>query len=917
MRWLLLLFSYLVFCLHLFGGEPQFHPLKNLNEAPRFSDSLAFYLDPTSSLKIDDIRQLPDSLFTPLGVNTPLEPPLSLWCRIQLTNTAPQRYDGYFRLFTFIDSIWMYTFADEQLQDVTFTGNVLPPFEKSLFANQTSIPFSLYPSDTKTYYFQLHLNKLLCDNHCLSTLRVIPRHVLERERLISNTQQAFYAGVMLLFALVSIFMYIIFRESVFVWFALMMVCFAAYFSSLYGLTELLFNRHITTITHPATVLIVSGLILSTSLFISHYIDLQSRFRRLFNIYAVFVAFVLGVPYILLAINTDWGNAARISDRLSMGWIIFTMGVITWSARQKDRPSIILLISIVTVSAGAILYLLRTFGLLAASSLLKHSFQIGTVLFAGILFYGMFDKINSIRMEKERFRELDAIKSRFFANISHEFRTPLTLVMGPIQEVLKSKLQPADQQSLRLAHQNAKRLLELINQILDLSKLEANKMKLAAGEHNFSAILKGISMSFESLAKQKNIRFHFVAEQADIPLFIDQEKVETIFYNLLSNAFKFTPKNGEIAIMLSSRKDQVEVMIRDSGVGISADRLPHIFNRFFQADAKNSSKQEGSGIGLALVQELVHLHRGTIRVESEQGQGTTFTIRFPKGRQHLSPEEIVPNTLPPSVLTVFEDQPLTVVAESSPEDAEAPLVLLIEDNDAVRAYIKQQLIQSFHIIEAENGVEGIERAFEHQPDLIISDVMMPHKDGYEICEILKTDQRTSHIPIILLTAKAASEEKMKGLEVGADDYLLKPFDTQELEVRAKNLISSRLVLHKKLAETNKLEAFQAAVSNSVDKAFLQKIHTELEKHLADESFNVASLAQEVGLSRSQLNRKLKALTNHSPNRFIQSFRLQKARELLLARAGNVSEVAYLTGFSSTAYFVKCFGDKYGHTPGSLL
>mgnify|MGYP000392083571 CR=1 FL=1 len=230
------------------------------------------------------------------------------------------------------------------------------------------------------------------------------------------------------------------------------------------------------------------------------------------------------------------------------------------------------------------------------------------------------------------------------------------------------------------------------------------------QSDFVHFLHEIFLPFQETAKLRQITYLFSASSPSLKIWFDQDKMEKVFFNLLSNAFKFTPKNGEIAIMLSSRKDQVEVMIRDSGVGISADRLPHIFNRFFQADAKNSSKQEGSGIGLALVQELVHLHRGTIRVESEQGQGTTFTIRFPKGRQHLSPEEIVPNTLPPSVLTVFEDQPLTVVAESSPEDAEAPLVLLIEDNDAVRAYIKQQLIQSFHIIEAENGVEGIERAF---------------------------------------------------------------------------------------------------------------------------------------------------------------------------------------------------------------
>ncbi|MEZ4954278.1 MAG: ATP-binding protein [Saprospiraceae bacterium] len=389
--------------------------------------------------------------------------------------------------------------------------------------------------------------------------------------------------------------------------------------------------------------------------------------------------------------------------------------------------------------------------------------------------GAGHRSREIANEKKELEKLDQLKSRFFTNISHEFRTPLTLVMGPIQEVMEKQGDPNDKKLLQVAHRNASRLLQLINQLLDLSKLEAGKMELKTAKLNFAALMKGIVMSFESLAQRKNIRLHFVSQREDIPLFVDQDKMEKIFYNLLSNAFKFTGEGGEVSVMVSEQTDYVDILIRDTGIGIPASRLPFVFDRFYQVDSSEIREQDGTGIGLTLVKELVQLHGGEINVESEEGKGTAFKVRLLKGKGHLSEANIV-ETAPildpdPSFSTKPNEVDFAPIlsekkwAEGLSSDAasDVPMVLIIEDNADVRGYIKQHLTNSFQILEAVNGQEGIDLALEHLPDLIISDVMMPKRNGYEVCQTLKTDQRTSHIPIILLTAKAAQEEKLKVLE----------------------------------------------------------------------------------------------------------------------------------------------------------
>ncbi len=538
-------------------------------------------------------------------------------------------------------------------------------------------------------------------------------------------------------------------------------------------------------------------------------------------------------------------------------------------------------------------------------------------------------------EKEHLAEVDRLKSRFFANISHEFRTPLTLILGPIQKWRDMSHEADEKKDLGMAERNAHRLLRLINQLLDLSKLEAGAMKLRASPTNIVPFVKGIAYSFESSAGMRSVDLDIRVEQEQIEVYCDRDMVEKILSNLLSNAFKFTPTGGVVEVSIRSRRDVqlnvtttsmvdcVEVAVRDTGLGIPPDQLDKVFDRFYQVDASQTREHEGSGIGLALVKELVELHHGTIQVQSEVGKGTTFTVRLPLGRSHLKDDEIVevPASAEPTMREAegslagraIGEPPGETKSEQAP--GEKPIVLVVEDNADVRAYIKGYLLPGYQVTEARDGAEGIEKAQEVIPDLIISDVMMPKKDGYEVCRTLKLDEKTSHIPIILLTAKAASENRIEGLETGADDYLIKPFEPKELLARVKNLIVLRRRLRERFSAGVPLKPGEIAVS-SIDDVFLRKVAAVVERRMGDENLSVEELGQEVGMSRSQLHRKLTALTNQSPSDFIRYMRLHRAMALLQGNAGTVAEVAYSVGFGDPSHFSKRFHEVFGITPGEV-
>jgi len=571
---------------------------------------------------------------------------------------------------------------------------------------------------------------------------------------------------------------------------------------------------------------------------------------------------------------------------------------------------------------------------------------------------LLHKLEMEQIQTEKLEELDSMKSRFFANISHEFRTPLTLILGPVAKHLPVVKDSALKQDLNIVQRNALRLQRLINQILNLSKIESGKMKLQVREQNIVSLVNGYVQSFESLAKQKKIDLTFKLDEKNIQLFVDKDKVEKILYNLLSNAFKFTGEDGRIevsvgssqssvhsrqsAVIEKSKSDKltsgfrlptsglpgpwVSLSISDTGRGIPPEKLDHIFDRFYQADDSYTRDQEGTGIGLALTKELVKLHYGEIHVESYVGKGSTFTVFLHAGKEHFKPGEIIVEAKAeiqiediPEQYTELLTHTENSIKETSESDDSKPILLIVEDNADLLSYIRDYMDKFYFVLEARDGEEGLREAIKHIPDLVLSDVMMPKMDGFEFCQKLKSDERTSHIPVILLTARASSESKIEGLETGADDYLSKPFDPTELQVRIKNLILQRQKLREKFAgdfwKENKLPVLQSTASglNQIDKKFLQKALNVVNLHLPDTDFNVVEFGQEMAMSRQQMHRKFRALVNQSATEFIRTIRLKKAAELLTQKSGTVSEIAYDVGFNTLSYFTKSFQQHFGVTP----
>ncbi|HBF22147.1 MAG TPA: hypothetical protein DDW81_18750 [Cryomorphaceae bacterium] len=850
---------------------------------------------------------LPDSVHTNF--------PLTLWARIRLRNQSPDVQNLYLGFCNLVDSVSFYTLKDGRLQDLKVSGAAIDPFQKKLITSTNHIPLELGEGEEITAYFKLQFSQPVSPEH-LGELFIQSDGYVLGALLEKFAVQFFYAGLMLLFSLLSLFTYLLFRDRTFIYFAGVQLSFTFYFLSVSGIIDtLLLRGHSFPV--PPIFLSLSVLVLSVGLFVNAYIRIRQHYPRYYHWYMALTVFTALSNHLGLWILQEYYQVAFYYNVVLIVWIIFTFIPILLLARGNSRQARNLLVALSVLFLTSLLYVIYLLGYFPQGFPAGYSVQAGTLLFALLVFYGLFDQVNAIKLDRQKMENLEQLKSRFFANISHEFRTPLTLLLGPIEQLREKAHEASDKKLLDTAHTNAQRLLDLINQLLDLARLESGKMQLQLSELNFPQFLKGIVMSFESLALRKNIRLHFMSRNTSIPLWIDREKTEVIFYNLLSNAFKFTDSGGEVAVGVSEDDEQVEIVVRDNGIGIPEDQLAHIFDRFYQVQEASLRQVNGSGIGLALVQELVQLQQGSIRVESTEDEGTTFILSFRKCSSHLSNEGL------PDSGTKLQYKASVIDTETSVTEEEAwerplsstPLLLLIEDNADIRDYIRQQLQGHFRLEEAVNGREGIEKALELHPDLVISDVMMPEKDGYEVCHFLKQDERTSHIPVILLTARASQEEKLKGLEYGADDYLLKPFHSRELEVRVRKLIELRVQLRRKIQENPTLN-FSDLGGNPADLAFMEKINGCIEKYMDDNQFGVGTLAENMGMSSVHLNRKLNALTGYSSGKYIQQTRLRRALNLLENTRMNVSEVALETGFSSTAYFVKCFREHYGKTPGSI-
>ncbi|SKB78483.1 Signal transduction histidine kinase [Dyadobacter psychrophilus] len=514
-----------------------------------------------------------------------------------------------------------------------------------------------------------------------------------------------------------------------------------------------------------------------------------------------------------------------------------------------------------------------------------------------------------RLTAEKLQEVDALKSEFFANLSHEFRTPLSVIKGTIDK-LQFEHENKHHSDYQLIERQAGQLLDMINQLLDLSKLEVGKLMLNPQPIDLSSFLKELAGSYIGLFESRRIIYRYTVPMQAVWVSADQDKLTRIFSNLLTNAAKFTPSGKMVQFSafvedLYSNPLYLRVIVQDAGIGIPEHQRQHVFDRFFQADSSVTRRYEGTGIGLALAKELVALHGGVISLESELEKGTTFTVTlpFPVASQQTNSQTPVTLTSPDD--TAFEE------IYANPAQHKTRL-LIIEDNADLRHFLVDCFAQIYETLAAGNGDEGFELAVTHLPDLIISDVMMPGTDGFELCRRLKTDERTSHIPVVMLTAKTGITNKLAGLETGADDYLTKPFERAELLMRVKNLLASRQHLREHFSRQLLVQPAEITVT-STDEKFLTKVFALLDTNLSNADFDVTMFSQEIGMSQTHLHRKLKALLGQSANELIRTFRLKRAASLLSQQHGNVSEIAFMVGFTNPNYFTKCFRDQFGQTP----
>jgi signal transduction histidine kinase/ligand-binding sensor domain-containing protein/AraC-like DNA-binding protein len=539
------------------------------------------------------------------------------------------------------------------------------------------------------------------------------------------------------------------------------------------------------------------------------------------------------------------------------------------------------------------------------------------------------KLEHTNSEKQE--EISRLKFRFFTNISHEFRTPLTLIIGPTEKIIESTDIQDNRKQAAIIKKNALRLIGLINQLLDISKLDEGKLKLQVSKRNLVSFIRGVVMNFESYAEERDITLKVNSEKETIEGYFDKEKTERIIINLLSNAFKFTPDGGKIEVsFLESSGSGAVIKIKDSGIGIPEQELPNLFKRFYQIDDSPTRMHEGTGIGLALTRELVELHKGKISIKSKEGEWTEVTIELPLSRDIYEDDEVMEaihsETDQPSeqyyhelfgpqseIKSGFSKSDLSL----EKTDEERLIILVVEDNADVREYIKDSIGAGFQVEEAANGEQGMRKAFELIPDLIISDIMMPKMDGYQFTRIMKSDKRTNHIPVIVLTAKSTPGDKLEGLETGADDYLVKPFDMNELKVRIYNLINIRKILQEKFSGLGRSKEISEIKNLSdVNSEFIRKVIEVISNHMAEEEFTIEDFGNELGMGRSQLHRKLKAITGKSASRYLRTYRLNTAKEMIENHKGNISEIAYSVGFSSPIYFSKCFRDEFGIAPSEL-
>ena len=540
-------------------------------------------------------------------------------------------------------------------------------------------------------------------------------------------------------------------------------------------------------------------------------------------------------------------------------------------------------------------------------------------------------VNSRREEKNRLRlqehihaeEMGEAKLRFFMNISHEIRTPMTLILTPLQSLIKKETDPAKKSVFQSIHRNAERILSLINQMMDLRKIDKGMMQMRMQETDLIAFVEDIHALFDHQAHTKHISLTYRHDDEKLPVWIDRQQFDKVIVNILSNAFKFTPPGGEIVISITATPTSATITISDNGEQIPEDKLERIFERFYQTTSTVNDRNTGTGIGLDLTRSLVELHHGTISAQNLE-KGCTFIVTIPLGKEHLKPEEIMDLTQSPESSVAARGQSDTSSETTVADETAAlpvaskPRIVIAEDDDEIRTYLESELGSDFLVTSCTNGRDALEVTLRTMPDIIVSDVMMPEMDGNSLCATLKSNPQTSHLPVVILTAKNRDEDYLEGLETGADSYIVKPFNMDILRRTIVNLINSRRQLQLKYSRTDQLEQQLDSIEmRSPDDKLLERIMRVLNKNLSNSELSVDQIANEVGISRVHLHRKMKELTGQTPHDFIRALRLKQAAKLLAAGSMNITEVVYACGFGNVASFSTTFKKYYGMSPREYM
>ena len=864
------------------------------------------------------------------------------WGKVQVVNRLPAAADHPEWVLTF-STTWtdleVYTAGADGRWTGEPNGSFTPIADKPFtpIADANLVKLILPPDEVVTVYFRGSSQRPTIPPSFHLYLQ--PVDLFYGKVLRKKVVEALFIGFLMMMLLYNLIVYFFGRDRSFLFYSgylLSIVIYAGYSSGDLAdwLGTVLFPAHPQYL-NLAKIVLFLGL-MSYLAFIRSFLDLEQllpRWDRYFR-GVIYLGFPLLAVYLVVAFGSNFSYV--VEDWLTMFYIalvVVSCFVFIYPlSRTRDTKSYFIVAGIAVISLGCFLTLVSRLQDTAFSIFyLEVSATIEILIFSLGLAYRQRQQVQARQaadfalkesrliqekkqVEAKRLQELNDFKARFYTNITHEFRTPLTVILGMSEQI------DGYPQETKLIQRNGANLLRLVNQLLDLSKLESGSMLLNLVHRDIIVYLQYLTESFYSTAMQQQIRLVFHSEESAVPMDYDEDKIQQVVYNLLSNALKFTPAGGRV-VFHASRDERdgqswLKLKVKDTGTGIPAPALDRIFDRFYQVGDAASVPANGTGIGLALTKELVELMNGTITVESEPGVGTEFVLCLPIEAQHAAGSgETFRSALPPvavdSVPAFAESEP-----ESDPAAAELPQLLLIEDNPDIITYVETILRGQYAFHTARDGAAGVERARAVIPDIIVSDVMMPKMTGYEVCETLKQDERTSHIPIILLTAKATQEDKVQGLQFGADAYLTKPFDKAELTVRLEQLIAMRRRLQARYANPDAAGS-QPAGDSSLEDQFLRKLHEHIEARLDDPDFGVPELATAAHLSQMQLYRKLKALTGQTPSRFIRSYRLRRGLDLLQQGELTVSEVAYAVGFADPSYFSRTFQQEFKRNPSSLL